>query len=364
MTSLVKSTFNNILNGSGKKRANAGESHETIRCSKIPRAADITIEQGPRPTQTQKRLQVNAPVDVCISRFTQQASDLWDLLQDHDDSLHQIQIRHEAQKTITFSMRDSFNGFLQASNKQDKRIPSTLAELETACGVRLIVSDRADPDDVGYVQWRVAFYCIDLPNFMLLLDGWFRYKERQTSQPVEIKVHPHVGIDLQHIWSDLEYEHYSLQNPQKVLPLHIFQAQPVIGKRITLMNIQIESDTTISVVFLGHTWPYRKRLDDFGISGGYYNEDPNIKDNRSYFRVWKQIDISDEDIVERFMNMLGGEVFKSVAMRVTLDQKPEADSEVQKFIVDKLQTYPSLFFEELPQLPTIQEEDSRDDESK
>ena len=359
MTSLVKGGFNSILNGSGKKRTNTSES-EIPRNSKIPRAADITIEQGPRPTQTQKRLPANAPVDVCIYRFTQQASDLWDLLQDHNVSLYQIQIRHEAQKAITFSMRDSFNDFLRASHKQENRIPSTLAELETTCGVRLVVNDRADPDDVGYVQWRVAFYCIDLSNFMLLLDGWFRHKERQTLQPFEINIHPHVGIDLQQMWTDLEYAHYSLRDQQKVLPLHIFQAQPVIGKRITSMNIQIESDTTINVVFTGHTWPYRKRLDDFGISGGYYNEDANIKETRSYFRVWKEIDISDEDVVQRFMNMLGDEVFKHVAMRVTLDKEPEPDSEVQKFIVDKLQSRPSLFFNNIPKMQMTQES-SRDD---
>ena len=43
------------------------------------------------------------------------------------------------------------------------------------------------------------------------------------------------------------------------LPLHVFDAQPVMGKRITVMNLQIETDSVLSLVLTGFTWPWRTR---------------------------------------------------------------------------------------------------------
>ena len=190
MASFMKANFNLF----GKKCTNDDAAPLP---AKLPRASEINIEQGPRPLQAPKRLPANAPVDVCIYRVTELASDLWDLLQGKDEfKLYQVQVRHDAQRSITFDVRNSFTDFLRAEHRQDPRIPSNVAELETACGVRLIVTDRSDPDDVGFKQWRVAFYCIDLPNFFLLLDGFIKYKEKQTTQPFQVVIQPHLGIDV------------------------------------------------------------------------------------------------------------------------------------------------------------------------
>ena len=354
MALLVKGGFNLL----GKKRANE---RNDSRPSKLPKASDISIEQGSayrkhlssRPALAPRRLPVNAPVDMCIYRVTELASDLWDLLQSRDNALFQIQIRHEAQRSVTFDVRNSFNDFLRAANRQDPLIPSHLTELERACGVRLVVTDRADPDDVGFVQWRTAFYCIDLPNFLLLLDGFFKYKEKQTTQPFQVVVHPHMGLEVS--LSDLEYKHYALQEPKDVLPLHIFESHPVARKRITWLNIQIESEDSISVVITGDTWPYRQRLDNIGVSGGYFSEEDD-KANRKYYRIWKNIDVSDDEQTEKFMNMLDQDVFNKLCMRVTLDIQPMPDTAVQKFI-EKLKEQPFLFFTSTPILnPTKGEE--------
>eukprot|EP00973_Karenia_brevis_P043863 6074540-Karenia_brevis.AAC.1 len=66
----------------------------------------------------------------------------------------------------------------------------------------------------------------------MLLDGWFRFKARQVArdQPFQVILHPHTGVDLALVWDDLEYEHYTLQEPSAKLPLHVFEAQPVVGK--------------------------------------------------------------------------------------------------------------------------------------
>eukprot|EP00973_Karenia_brevis_P057847 8052583-Karenia_brevis.AAC.1 len=80
----------------------------------------------------------------------------------------------------------------------------------------------------------------------MLLDGWFRFKARQVArdQPFQVTLHPHTGVDIAPVWDDLEYEHYKLQEPSAMLPLHVFEAQPVVGKRISNLNLQLDSDSS------------------------------------------------------------------------------------------------------------------------
>ena len=287
-------------------------------------------------------------------KYTDQAADLWDLFHGRDDlPLYQVQVTHEAQRSIVFSIRDSFNDFLRAAHAANIAMPASVQQLETAAGIRLVITDRSDPDDVGYKQWRVAFYAVDLPNFLLILDGFFRFKAREASrdQPFQVMLRPHKGIDVSGVWDDLSYENYTLQEASDALPLHVFDAQPVVGKRIAVMNLQIESDTTLSMVLTGHTWPWRGRLDAFGVAGGY-SKDEKEGEARRYFRVWKQIDVSDETQQEKFLDMCGAAVFKNVVMRVSLDRAPQADTDVATF-VERLRQRPALFF-----TPTPEDEDA------
>ena len=134
-----------------------------------------------------------------------------------------------------------------------------------------------------------------------------------------------------------------INKPAARLPLHIFEAQPPVGKRIVVLNLQLQSDSEINLVITGHTWPFRSRLDAFGIAGGYTENDNG--DARRYYRVWKQIDVAGEGS-GRFLDMLDT-VFKKAALRVTMDATPAPDTYVAAF-VDKLRAMPSLFFVSQP----------------
>ena len=50
-------------------------------------------------------------------------------------------------------MRDAWQDFLRVSHQADPAMPSNLQQLELLAGIRLILTDRTDPEDVGYVQW-------------------------------------------------------------------------------------------------------------------------------------------------------------------------------------------------------------------
>ena len=348
--SLISSKFQ-LLSAptpAAKRQAPEATPSSSARPAKLPRATDILVSEAPRPAaQTSRRLPASAPANVCIYRYTDQASDLWDLFHGKDDvPLFQVQIAHEAQRSITFQMRDSFNDFLASAKDEDGTMPTNVQQLEAVAGVKLVVTDRTDPESAGFQQWRVAFYCTDAPNFLRLLDGWFQYKEKQMAreQPVQVILHPHTKIDLGSLEHELSYEHYVINEPAAQLPLHVFEAQPVVGKRVTVLNLQLKGDSEIDLVVTGHTWPFRTRLDAFGIAGGYTEGEGDQA--RQYYRVWKQIDVAGEG-ASRFMDMLDT-VFKNMALRVTLDAAPMPDTHVAAFI-DKLQEAPSLFFVPLPQ---------------
>ena len=178
--------------------------------SNLPRACEILVEQTPRPAKTPRRFPPKAPVEVCMYRYTKHAADLWPELGGQDTMplpLFQVQIAHAAQRNITYLMRESFQDFLHTARKTNDKIPLSMQDLDSKCGVRLIVTDGKDPDKVGYHRWRVAFYCTDLSNFLLLLDGWFRFKSNplDPSQPFQVVLHPHVGIDISSVWDELGY---------------------------------------------------------------------------------------------------------------------------------------------------------------
>eukprot|EP00973_Karenia_brevis_P023018 3170946-Karenia_brevis.AAC.1 len=88
---------------------------------------------------------------------------------------------------------------------------------------------------------------------------------------MQVVLHPHTGIDVSTLvlGDDLLYEHYVINEPTARLPLHIFGAQPVVGKKITVLNLQLKSDSEVDLLITGNTWPFRDRLDAFGITRGY-----------------------------------------------------------------------------------------------
>ena len=96
----------------------------------------------------------------------------------------------------------------------------------------------------------------------------------------------------------------------------------------------------------GNTWAFRSRLDTFGVSGGYQSG-ADDSERRTYFRVMKSLDVSDEAQQDRVRQLVGDAVFKNLAMKVKLDKKPEEDSEVERFI-DELKEIPCLHFAPMP----------------
>ena len=300
----------------------------------VPSASDIVIDQVARPQQqrTPQRLPTTAPWVICIYKVSDSVGDVWDKFQgDSGLSLYACVMDHACRPSALMYLRDAFNEFLRAAKAENDAVPIDVASLMDL-GIRMVISDANDPDGAGFVQWRVCFYVAGdlkaLHNFLILFDGFIAFKAKQMAKTLEVVLHPHSGIDLNPVWDDLTYERHSLEEPAASLPLALFSAQHVIGKRVVSLHLQPESSDTMSIIIQGQTCVFRSRFDDHGITGGYVGEG----ETREYLRVLKGLVVSNSEEKARVMEMLGDAVFKNLAMRVVVVSEPEAGSDVAQFI--------------------------------
>ena len=110
------------------------------------------------------------------------------------------------------------------------------------------------------------------------------YKERVLARerPFEVHVYPHTGVVIEDV--DMQYEHYVFNEPKPVIPLKVFDAQPVMGKRIITLHLQPETSTTMSILVTGNTFNFRSRLDSYGIAGAHFSAG-GTEENRKYYRM-------------------------------------------------------------------------------
>ena len=299
----------------------------------VPSASDIVIDQvRPQQQRTPQRLPTTAPWIICIYKVTDSVGDVWDKFTgDSGLSLYACVMDHACRPSALMYLRDAFNEFLRAAKAENDAVPIDVASLMDL-GIRLVISDAIDPDGAGFVQWRVCFYVAGdlkaLHNFLILFDGFIAFKAKQMAKTLEVVLHPHSGIDLNPVWDDLTYENYSLEEPAPSLPLALFSAQPVVGKKVVSLHLQPESSDTMSIIIQGQTWVFRSRCDEHGITGGYVGEG----EQRAYYRVLKGLVVSNAEEKARVMDILGDAVFKHLAMRVVVDKEPEEGSDAAQFI--------------------------------
>ena len=86
---------------------------------------------------------------------------------------------HAARPSVLFNIRDSLSDFLKEASADKEEYPNNLESLLNKGGVKLIMSDKKDPDGAGFMQWRTAFYVAgaegSVKNLFLLLDDFFSW---------------------------------------------------------------------------------------------------------------------------------------------------------------------------------------------
>ena len=316
------------------------------KTKKAPTVNELTvIESTPTPQRTQTlRLPVFAPVVLGIYKVTDRARDVWDSVVDESAALFQIQIKHDARPSICYELYNSFNEFLAHVHEENSEVPSSLSELSREALIRLVISNADDPDNVGtFVRWRVAFYCAGQDEALLnafgLLDEFFVWKERQMAKekPFEVQVHLHTDVSIAK--EGARYSNYQWNEPTKSLPVKIFECQPCVGKRIVSLTVELEAQSTnvASLVFSGHTYPFRRKLEECGAPRATFTD---ASGQTSYFHVMKHVDLSEDAAHAKILAMFS-DVFSNLAIRLVIPKEPETGTPAHE-LVDALRELPCL----------------------
>ena len=86
-------------------------------------------------------------------KVTDKAGDCWSDVEKYGTyALYQVQIAHEARPSILMSLRDSFSDFLKEMSTESDAYPGSLEVLRDQGCIKLVVSDKVDPENVGFVQ--------------------------------------------------------------------------------------------------------------------------------------------------------------------------------------------------------------------
>ena len=147
----------------------------------VPNVSTL-IEVGPRPPKLRRR-EATAECVVAIFPYTKDAKSIWEACTEEEATLWQVQLEHNARDSITVGFYESFTKFLQ----QEESAPDSISGL-TEAGIKLILTDTSDPDDVGFIRWRAAFYVAGeltaLHNLLYSLDAFFVWVNQDRSPKV------------------------------------------------------------------------------------------------------------------------------------------------------------------------------------
>ena len=128
-----------------------------------------------------------------------------------------------------------------------------------------------------------------------------------------------------------------MYDPARKMPLSVFDAQPVQGKRIMNVTLEQHSETEVSLIFHGCTWHFRDALDEAGVTASRYDEDGAWK-----YVHFLNINVSEEEDIAKVDNVFQN-ALKCLMCRV-LDSKTLKGKEIQAFVERMSEKHEQLHF--------------------
>ncbi len=278
-----------------------------------------------------ERVQNTPPVVVAIYKVTNQAGDLVNM-GCADDSLYQVQLDHKSRRSVATGIASVFLDFVRRQRMKHNGMLGNF---------KLVVSDGVDPNGVGYKRFRAAFYIVGNEAFLLrftfLLLEFVEVVARWRARgPFDVHIYPHASIHI----TDIDNDYVFCHAPALDLPMGIFEAMPVVGRRIVTMTLCPQGDDTIALVLSGNLWTYRDRLDAIGAIGSW-QYDGESDESRTYCHTL-QVNLHTGEM-DRVWNMLGDSVFKGLAIRVIVQADLVTNMNVHAFVSD-MRARPQLHF--------------------
>ena len=101
----------------------------------------------------QQRPQTAAPFEVCLYKVSDKAVDCWpDLRVWQGTAIYQVQVAHTARPSMVFNLRKYFSEFLKDMSSKNHSYPGNLDVLRDEGHIKLVVSDKIDSENIGFVQ--------------------------------------------------------------------------------------------------------------------------------------------------------------------------------------------------------------------
>ena len=253
---------------------------------KAPRASDLSPQVKTRKPPSQPTAR-EAPIQVDVRRYTEDASYFVQTFP--SDTMWQVQVVHDARPSVVYNIVRLFNEFLVETHATNDAVPGSLGTLFEQHHIKLVLTDKNDPDSVGFVQWRVAFYvagtALNLRFALDLLDHFFRYRERtETDRPfARLQAVYTITTLLDTTLSANDFEVPSTVVRADVFQFPFYAAAPPFGRRLICCIFDVDGDN-ISAVVTGNTYPFRALLDAAEIGGDYAPADDDGR--KDYFRVF------------------------------------------------------------------------------
>ena len=147
------------------------------------------------------------------------------------------------------------------------------------------------------MAWYVAGEIDQVINFFNLLDNYLLRKAKQFARatPFEVNIYPYTDVDLESLPDQMSYKPIKVHPCGRDLPLKLFEAHPVVGKKVLTLNFETEATTELSLVITGNTWNFRDDLKKNGFQG------TQEKEGGQYIRYVRNVDITTTEGEQQFL---------------------------------------------------------------
>ena len=152
---------------------------------------------------------------------------------------------------------------------------------------------------------------------------------------ITVQIHPHQGIDLTGLDTDITRLSVTVAPPALVLPSSLWDTNPPGSSRALMVEIEIVDADTALFAWDGRTYAYRARFEQVLI--------PRLVDNLRVLPVHMR-DFTEPVNGERIMDIFGNLVLRDLVccVRVTGVELPAAGTVAA--LIARLKAQPTLFF--------------------
>ena len=313
--------------------------------SKVPCAADLADAASIGSTKSEVKKENRIHIYEVI--YCDDGSVYGDIFEGEMIALH---LGHEFRNVWYLFIR-SLQSYCTFRRSKEEDFPETLQELSNALKIKIIntippngKTKISDEDEIGtFVKNRIAVYCdrSNLKNICCFLDGFVAWRvlnplgtgERRWEQNPKITIHIQDDSELAFDSEDGMECEIDVIKDMDATEVTAFQAYPpVFPPRFVIATVRAkpESESVISIVFSGNTFPFAGEFDALHIG-----RKALPKEESSYvewYRCLGEVDVSIDEKRDLLLSIFGKGVLKNSPCFLNVESCPKEDSDWKTFL--------------------------------